>query len=482
MAEPARWRIRTSGVRVRTTLAVTVTTAIAAAIGAYALVAALGASLADGVLLSADTRAEEVAQQLADGTRVANLALVPEDDRFVHVVDPAGSVVAASPDGPTRPPAVPPDNQPIPDLAAVVDTEDGEDVYAVVAEQVTTAEGPLTVVVTQEASEVTDSQDALTGTLQIAVPAVVVTIGLVTWWLVGRALGPVEAIRARVEQITADRLERRVPVPLARDEVGELARTMNQMLDRLEAAQTRQHQLVSDASHELRSPATVIRQHAEVALAYPDSTTAADIAAVMLSEGRRLEKLVEQLLWLARTDEVTSAVRRHALDLDDLVLEEASRLRATVSVRVDTSQVSGGQVQGDPLMLRRVVANLLDNAVGHAASAVVVALSEDAGSVTLRVDDDGPGIPVADRARVLERFVRLDESRSRDRGGAGLGLAIVQGIVRAHGGTVEVGESPAGGARFTVTLPRGGTVQAPVSETALVSPGTNSDDSPGGNR
>ena len=482
MAEPAtgsRLRVRLSSVRLRTALAVTVIAAVAAVAGAWLLVAALGSQLAEGIVVSAETRADEVAQRLEDGTPVDELELVDEDDRFVQVVDADGAVAAASPGSPTEPLTVPKDGDTVTDVHARVPSEDDTERYAVTAESVSTPAGSLTVLVTQEASEIDDSQQALIGTLEKALPLVVLAVGLATWLLVGRALAPVEAIRAEVQRITADRLDQRVPEPSSRDEVAELARTMNAMLERLEQAQHRQRRLVSDASHELRSPATAIRQHAELALAHPASTSAEELARVTLTEGQRLEQLVEQMLWLARTDETTSALRQRTIDLDDLVLEEASRVRATSSTRVSTALVSGGQVRGDPMMLRRVAANLLDNAVGHARDEVRVALFEDGDDVVLRVDDDGPGIALADRDRVLERFVRLDEARSRQRGGAGLGLAIVRGVVEAHGGTVLVGESDLGGARFDVVLPAHLAVQAPVRKTSLTWTPT-TDEDPGG--
>ena len=439
---------RFGSVRVRITLAVVAITGCASVLGAWALVASLGSSLTEGVVASAKDRADQVADQLDDGIPPEDLELPEEDDRDLHVVDSSGAVVVASDDAPPVPPAVPDEDAPLTDVV----NPDDEDRLVVVADDA----GALTVVVSQEADEVTDSQQALAGSLYVAVPAVVLALGAATWLLVGRALAPVEGIRAEVDRITADRLDSRVPEPASRDEVSGLARTMNRMLARLEGAYTRQRQLVSDASHELRSPATVIRQHAEVALAHPASTSTDDLARVVLAEGRRLEQLVEQLLWLARSEEDAPALRRRLVDLDDLVLEEASRVRATGDVAVDTSRVSGGQVEGDALMLRRVAANLLDNAVGHAKTTVSVALLERDGEVVLRVDDDGAGIPPADRNRVLERFVRLDEARSRDRGGAGLGLAIVHGIVQAHGGFVHVDSSDSGGARFDVVLPRAG--------------------------
>ncbi|HEY4727774.1 MAG TPA: ATP-binding protein, partial [Actinomycetes bacterium] len=232
------------------------------------------------------------------------------------------------------------------------------------------------------------------------------------------------------------------------------ARTMNRMLGRLEQAQARQRRLVADASHELRSPVAAIRQHAEVALAHPDRTTTAELAATVLAEDLRLQRLAEDLLLLTRADEHTLALHRRPVDLDDLVFDEARRLRASTGLRVDTTAVSAGRVDGDAAGLRRVLRNLGDNAARHAAGRLAFSLAEADGLVLLGVDDDGPGIPEADRRRVLERFVRLDDARARDDGGSGLGLAIVAELATAHGGTVAVAPSALGGARVEVTLPR----------------------------
>jgi len=431
---------------------VVVLTGLAAVLGAWALVAALGNSLTESVVVSAQARAAEVARTLE--RTPSSPGLEAEEDRVVHVLDDAGAVVAASPGAPARPTAVP-NGEPLTEAEGPLEGEVDERLV-VVAQRASTGDGELTVVVSQDVSDVQESQQALSDVLRVAVPVAVAGVGLVAWWLVGRALAPVDAIRAEVQGITADQLDRRVPEPGTRDEVAELAQTMNLMLDRLESAQRRQRQLVSDASHELRSPATAIRQHAEVALSHPGQTSTEELARVALVEGRRLEQLVEQMLWVARADEGRASLRTSLVDLDDLVLEEASRLRATSGTKIDTSRVSAGQVTGDAALLRRVVANLLDNAVGHATALVTVRLDEHEGpddrAVRLRVDDDGAGIAAADRERVLERFVRLDEARTRARGGTGLGLAIVAGVVHAHGGTLQVGESDTGGARFDVLL------------------------------
>jgi len=229
---------------------------------------------------------------------------------------------------------------------------------------------------------------------------------------------------------------------------------MNRMLDRLDASATAQRRFVSDASHELRSPLATMRQHAELARAHPDATSLDDLAEVVTEEGARMQDLVEGLLVLARLDEQAPS-QRGVVDLDDLALAEVSRLRAA-GVSVDGSAITAVQVMGDERLLGRIARNLADNAARHAASRIAVGVARDGADAVLTVDDDGSGIPASERERVFERFVRLDEGRARDAGGSGLGLAIVSGVVRASGGTVSVGESRLGGARFTVRLPAAG--------------------------
>jgi signal transduction histidine kinase len=163
--------------------------------------------------------------------------------------------------------------------------------------------------------------------------------------------------------------------------------------------------------------------------------------------------LVDDLLLLTRADEHTLQLQQRPVDLDDLVFEEAQRLRDGTSLRVDTTRVSAGRVSGDRGALWRALRNLGDNAVRHASSQVAFTLAEQNGAVVLDVDDDGPGIPPADRQRVFERFVRLDDARARDAGGSGLGLAIVAEVVNAHRGTIAIDDSGLGGARFEVRLP-----------------------------
>ena len=279
-----------------------------------------------------------------------------------------------------------------------------------------------------------------------------VVVAITTWFAVGRALAPVEAIRREVDEISAAQLHRRVPQPDADDEIGRLAATMNRMLERLESARNSQRRFVSDASHELRSPITTIRQHAEVAVAHPDRTTARELAEVVLAEQRRMQRLVEDLLLLARADEHVP-LSRAPIDLDDLAFEEGHRLRSTTSLRVDTSGVGAARVLAMPTRCAAYCATSARTPPGTRRAASTSLWPIVGGDVVLTVDDDGPGIPESERDRVLQRFVRLDEARSRDDGGSGLGLSIVDEVVRAHGGSISISQSPLGGARIQVTLP-----------------------------
>jgi signal transduction histidine kinase len=277
-------------------------------------------------------------------------------------------------------------------------------------------------------------------------------VSITTWVMVGRALAPVDAIRREVDGISAAQLNRRVPQPKADDDIGRLAATMNRMLARLEDARNSQRRFVSDASHELRSPITTIRHHAEVALAHPDRISVHELADVFLAEELRIQRLVEDLLVLAQADEHVPTPRT-PVDLDDLAFEEARRLRLSSALRVDTSGVGAARVVGDIGALRRALRNLGDNAARHAKSRIDFKLAERGVRVVFTIDDDGPGIPETERSRVLQRFVRLDEARSRDDGGSGLGLAIIDEVARAHGGAVSISQSPLGGTRIDLSLP-----------------------------
>lgn len=288
--------------------------------------------------------------------------------------------------------------------------------------------------------------------LLLGIPVLMLGSGLIAWWLVRRALGPVERIRAQVDRITSSRLEDRVPVPATGDEISTLAVTMNSMLARLESAQAAQRSFVADASHELRSPLATLVAALEVAGDDPTGRTWAQMSDLIGSETRRMQHLVDDLLLLSKSDDRGLRLLSVETDLDDVVGQEARRLRETTDLQVRL-RLEATRVIGDPDKLTQLVRNLADNAARYAVRAVALSVAREGTVAVVLVEDDGPGIPPQDRERVLQRFVRLDTSRSRQSGGSGLGLAIAREIARAHGGSVRVGESPLGGARLEVRLP-----------------------------
>jgi signal transduction histidine kinase len=297
-----------------------------------------------------------------------------------------------------------------------------------------------------------ESVETVLHLLLIGFPGLLLLVGLAIWLLIGRTLGPVERIRQQVARIGATRLDERVPIPQTRDEIARLAITMNRMLDRLQASQQAQRQFVADASHELRSPLATLSATLEVADADVSGRAWRDLRSMMVAETARMSTLVENLLLLARADDQGLQIIAVDVDLDDLLEQEARRLRMSSDLRVSTA-IEPVRVQGDLLKLSQMLRNLVDNASRHARTTVRLSLVGAGPSAVLTVDDDGPGIPAAERRRVFERFVRLDESRDRASGGAGLGLPIVREVVLGHHGAVGVADSPDGGCRIIVQLP-----------------------------
>ena len=284
-------------------------------------------------------------------------------------------------------------------------------------------------------------------------PIVLTLAAGAVWILVGRALSPVEKIRQAVTDITSADLSHRVPEPATLDEIGQLARTMNQMLGRLEDSARRQRRFVADASHELRSPLAAIQTTLDVGLAYPDRAPWPEIAARASGQSQRLAQLLEKLLVLAKSDEQTSAPRRQDVDVDALLRDVVA---GTITGHVDITVNLAGDavVSADRVHLERVFRNVLENAVRYAATTVEVTTFTTAATVDIRIVDDGPGVAAADRERVFERFVRLDQSRDRATGNSGLGLAIAREIVIAHQGTIWMDDVPRGGAHLVIQLPR----------------------------
>ncbi|MEV5804680.1 sensor histidine kinase [Streptomyces parvulus] len=467
-------------VRARATLGATLVVAVALVAAGTAVLLSLRSNLLGEAGTQAERSAREVATELAVGTPYADLSL-DVDDRPVQVVDEDGTLVAAGEDleriTGTGVDAVKPQPAASPGDAGDDEGDDDEDAGeplepGEIGERTTISDGSATIdgetedyrfaavpVETEDRGRLTvyagaplsaehgAVNTALTVML-IGFPVLLAVVGWVTWLVTRRALRPVEGIRREMAAITASEdLARRVPVPGTHDEVARLASTTNETLAALEASVERQRRFVADASHELRSPIASLRTQLEVAAAHPELL---DLDGAV-EDTVRLQRLAADLLLLARLD----AGERPAdarVDLAVLAREEAAG-RAGVSVREEGGETGAVTVAGSRGQLGRVLANLLDNAQRHARSAVVVSVRRDGGLAVVGVADDGDGVPEADRERIFERFVRLDDARSRDDGGAGLGLAIARDVAVRHGGTLTVHGGPAGGALFELRLP-----------------------------
>ncbi|MET7396472.1 HAMP domain-containing sensor histidine kinase [Dactylosporangium sp. NPDC005572] len=444
------------GVRMRSALAAAAVVAIASVLSGVALVVASRIILTQNVDQSTTQRAVQVAAALGDGGAglAAALRPSPRDRTIVQVVDADGRVVAASasvggadPISPLRPKAG--QTQRERRRLPVAHNES----FQIVATGVTTADGQRTVLVGQSLDEVNDGTEAVIGALVVGMPLLTAIVGLATFLFVGRSLRPVDAMRRQADTITAQNLHTRLPVPAAADEIAALATTMNTMLDRIEATTAAQRRFVADASHELRSPLATLHAGLDILEQTDLPPQALPHVGRMHRESARMAALIADLLLLARVDESGLRIRREDVDLDDLVYAERDRMTAQhPELRIE-AHVAPVRVKGDPGHLQRVLRNLLDNAARHAAGRVGIELRGGDGHAELTVTDDGPGIPPADRDRVFDRFVRLDDARSRDGGGTGLGLSIARDIVTAHGGTLTIGDAPSGGAALHVRLP-----------------------------
>jgi signal transduction histidine kinase len=452
---------RLGTVRVRTTVAATLVVAVTLVAAAAVLVIALRSSLERNLRSSAELRARDVGTLLRndDLPRLPNLIpqLFDEEERaLIEVRGPTGDLVATTEEARDER-GIPPFEIPVDEEVAsrTVDRpviDDDDDFIVVAFEQRDGGSQLHTVYVAASLEEVDEAVAAARNLLVATVPVVTAILAVTTWIVVGRALHPVESLRSEVAEITASDLHRRVPVPAGEDEVTRLARTMNGMLDRLDASSERQRRFVADAAHELQSPLAAARTTLEVGMAGGGETDWQGTAADVLDEHERMGRLLRDLLFLARVDAGPADGRRVEVDLDDVVLAEVEHLRPRAAASLDTSGVSAGRVLGDADALGRAVRNLLENADRHAAGVVHVDLSRNGRHVRLVVADDGPGIPAADRERVFDRFTRLDAARSRGVGGTGLGLAISKQIVEAHGGTIGVLDGN-GGARVALELP-----------------------------
>jgi signal transduction histidine kinase len=450
---PAAWWRRRS-LRARLTLTTSAGLALALALAAAILVNALRLSLIRGLDDSARQSAVEVAA-LIDQNRLPSPVPVAPGTITVQVLDAHGRITDVSPGADRLVPMLTPAQ-----ARAAARTGQGRMLSGpplgmpselrVVA---VGASGHQVVIAAVSFTQVSDSLATLARALLIGTPLLFGLLALATWLVTGYTLRPIAELRRGAAEVTQTGVPRDLPVPPARDEVRSLAVTLNDMLSRLAAAQQRQRDLVSDTAHELRSPIASIRAQLEVALDHPDGLDWPETARDVHADTLRLARLTEDLLLLARLD--GQHLRRKPTDLAAVCLSVTARY-ATARVPVLADAPAPCVVAGDPDALRRLLVNLLDNAVRHAASTVCVSVREDDGWAVLTVSDDGPGIPAEDAERAFGRFARLDNARDRiGEEGAGLGLAIVRSTAEAHGGSVSLGDA-APGLRVVVRVPHEG--------------------------
>jgi signal transduction histidine kinase len=470
----ARLRLRT--VRSRSVAAAVVVVGAALVVGVVLLLVLLQRTLIADVEAEAIGRARDVAALVrADGPARLDSVLVDttRTEQVVQVVDGTDRVIAASSERARSEPLTtlrPPAGTVAPVHTGRIALLDTDSPFVVVVASVVRDGATYRVIVAESIRAEQHSVGTVLSLLSLGLPLLLSLVALAAWVLIGRALRPVERIRAQVARIgSTGQLDQRVPLPGTHDEIARLAETMNEMLGRLESARTTQRRFVADAGHELRSPVAGIAAVLEVARVDPGGSTLTELEPVLAAETDRIGRLIENLLLLAAVDEQAASSTVGDVDLDELIDAEVLRLRARPDLRVQ-HRVTPVRIQGDRNRLAQVVANLGDNAARHARSVVRLDVHLDPDDAdgpdgpdvaVIRVEDDGPGIPVADRSRVFDRFVRLDDSRQRTSGGSGLGLSIVRELVAAHGGTVQIDEADGGGCRVEVRLPAHG---QPISD------------------
>lgn len=446
-------------IRIRVTLAFAgVMAVVLAATGVFLLVrmgAALDESIEEGLRARAGDAVALVRQA---GANVGSRRGLDEDgENAVQVLDTSGAVVDATPRARGAPLLDAAELRRARRDTVMFDKEDilDVDVARVLATPVHARGRSLVVVVTADLEDRRDALSSLGKLLLIGGPIALLLASLAGYGAAAAALRPVERMRRRAAAIRTASSER-LPVPPARDEIGRLGATLNEMLARLEAAFARERRFVADASHELRTPLAILKAELELAQRRGRSVEALQAAlASAAEETDRLVQLAEDLLIIARSDRAQLPIRAETLAAGEVLGAARARFAGRAADAGSTLTVEapeGLEVSADPLRLDQAIGNLVDNALRHGGGDIRLGATPHGDAVRLWVRDDGPGFPHAFIDSAFERFTRADSARSR--GGAGLGLAIVQAIARAHGGGVGAMNLPEGGAEVWFEVPR----------------------------
>ncbi len=458
----SRWPValvRRSGIRARVTLATAIVVTATLVVAGVALVLLLQQLLVAGLDSTQLARARDLSAQASAGTLGGVVSGTATDASLVQVIDASGKVIASTGNVAGEDPVLsnPPSKRQTTLKTITSSPLDNGAAFRIVAEPVTLKSGPGWIYVAASLGQVDAAVSQLRTLFIVGLPVVVSVVAAIAWLAVRQSLSPVENIRRRAAAINASDLSQRVPVPPGTDEIALLAQTMNDMLSRIEMAATRQKQFVGDASHELRSPLAALQIQLDLALRQAGSGEVSDELAPMRNQVRRMTMLIDDLLFLASSTELTPMVVPSRVDLDELVFAEAKRLRELGGPSVAVSVLNAARIRGSSRDLTRMLRNLGDNAHDHAKSMIAITLAVHGNDAELVVTDDGRGIAEEDRERIFSRFSRIDDSRERytHGGGTGLGLSIARQIAHSADGTLVVRDRAdgLGGAEFVVRVP-----------------------------
>jgi heavy metal sensor kinase len=433
---------------------------------ARVLYARIDENLRAVVQIAATSLANDLAegQDYEDAAR-ATAAELSSRQRLLAIYDPAGRLLAEGGRDDDLAIALP-DPETIPAseamLLTVIEARDDDDRHRLAVQRVSIRPNatPYLIVAGSSLESTDEELESLRTVLAYVIPIALLLAGAGGWFLARQSLAPVATMVGRARKIGAEDLSARLPVVNPRDELGRLAETFNDLLQRLEASAAQQRQFMAEASHELRTPVATSRTAAAVALQQPHRSEQEyrEALAIIEQQTTRLSRIVEDMFTLTRADARSYPVRNGPMYLDEVVEDvvRAARIMAAqreVSIALVT--VRSAAFTGDEELARRLVGNLLDNAVRHApaGTTVRVELRHDGGRYLLTVTDSGDGIPAEIQPHIFERFFRGDSARTAAGGGAGLGLALARWIARTHGGDVTLTSSSPQGTTFTAILP-----------------------------
>ena len=339
----------------------------------------------------------------------------------------------------------------------------GERVYRVLARNFPVEGQTFTLVILHSLRAQKEMLDQVRRTFLWVIPLAIVLASAGGYILARKSLAPVVAMSDRASRISAANLHERLPVHNQNDELGHLASSFNQLLERVDASFERQRRFMADASHELRTPVAILRGESEVALSRNERSAEEyrESLAVLYAEAQRLTHIVEDLFTLTRADAGQYPLSPHEFYLDELVADCAHATRSLALAKCITIACDPAEelpIHADEALVRRMILNLLDNAIKYTPDGgrVTISCRRSAEEYALDIADSGPGIPADSQLRVFERFFRVDKARTRsdDNGsGAGLGLSIARWIAEAHHGRLVLAHSDASGSAFTAFLP-----------------------------